>query len=194
LGIVHADFRSRDSLALDVMEAVRPRVDAYVLQLLRRTAFNRSDFFETRKGVCRLLSPLTHELAKAAPVWAERVAPVCEQVAKMLAEAAGSKIERVSTPLTRANYTEARGAVRRRPPAEQLRLQLPEKVCKGCGGPVPKRDRVYCDACYSQLDFHTKKRCKRCDGALPHRKRIYCNGCLEAAQRKRRKCVTPPIP
>jgi ribosomal protein L37E len=178
LGIVHADFRARDSLALDVMEAVRPRVDAYVLQLLRRGAFKGSDFFETRKGVCRILPPLTHELAKTAPVWAELVAPFCEHAAKMLAESPGSKIERLSTPLTRANYSGARDAVRRRPPREQLRLQLPEKVCKRCGGELPKRDRVYCDSCYLELDFHTKRRCKRCGGRLPNRHRVYCDACL----------------
>ena len=35
LGIVHADYRSRDSFALDLMEAARPAVDAYVLEMLR---------------------------------------------------------------------------------------------------------------------------------------------------------------
>lgn len=178
LGIVHADYRSRNSLALDLMEAVRPRVDAYVLELLRHRTFSRGDFFETRRGVCRILSPLTRELSQTLPVWAELVAPVCERVAKTLAEAPGSKIERLSTPLTRANYTEARDAARRRPPREQLRLQLTEKRCKRCGGELPRRDRVYCDACFSKLDFRTKKRCKQCGGRLPHRKRVYCDECL----------------
>ncbi len=178
LGIVHADFRSRDSFALDVMEAVRPQVDAYVLALLQRKLFRGSDFFETRKGVCRILPPLAHDLASTVPAWAERVAPVCERVAKMLAEAPGSKIERVSTPLTRANHERSRDPVRRRPSRQQLQLQLPEKVCKRCDGPLPRRDRTYCDACYSQLDFHTKKRCKRCGSKLPHRKRVYCDSCL----------------
>jgi len=177
LGIVHADYRGRDSFALDVMEAARPKVDAYVLHLLERRTFRASDFFETRKGACRLLRPLTHELARTAPVWAELVAPVCEKVAKMLAEAPGSKVKRVLTPLTRSNHVEARDAIRRRP-RSQLRLQLPEKVCKNCGGELPRRERVYCDKCYSQLDFRTKKRCKGCGGHVPNRHRVYCNLCL----------------
>ena len=185
LGIVHADYRGRDSFALDVMEAARPKVDAYVLQLLGRRTFRAGDFFETRKGVCRLLRPLTHELARTAPVWAELVAPVCEQVAKTLAEAPGSRVKRVLTPLTRSNHVEAREAIRRRP-RSQLRLPLPEKVCKNCGGELPRRERVYCDACYSQLDFHTKKRCKRCGGRVPNRKRVYCDSCLADHPRKRR--------
>lgn len=177
LGIVHADFHSRDSLALDVMETVRPKVDAYVLRLLKDRTFRANDFFETRKGVCRLLRPFTHELATTAPSWAESVAPVCERVAKMLAEAPGSKVVRVATPLTGSNRSAARNAVRRRPPRSQLRL-LPEKTCKGCGGELPRRERTYCDACYSRLDFHTSKRCKGCGGRLPHRKRAYCDSCL----------------
>ena len=35
LGIVHADYRSRDSFALDLMEAARPAVDAHVLEMLQ---------------------------------------------------------------------------------------------------------------------------------------------------------------
>src|SRR5262249_44320907 len=45
LGIVHADVRGRDSLALDLMEAVRPAVDAYLLDLIASRAFGTSDFY-----------------------------------------------------------------------------------------------------------------------------------------------------
>ena len=73
LGIVHADYRGRDSFALDVMEAARPKVNAFVLQLLRRRTFRAGDFFETRKGACRLLRPFTHELVReqrpCGPSW-----------------------------------------------------------------------------------------------------------------------------
>jgi len=187
LGIVHADYRSRDSLALDLMEAVRPKVDAYVLELLRQRTFAKGDFFETRRGVCRILSPLTRELAQTLPIWAELVAPVCERVTKTLARAPGSKIERLSTPLTRANYTEARDAVRRHPPRAQLRLQLPEKVCERCGGEVPRRDRMYCDECLPEIrrKQKTQRRCKRCGGEVPHRKRVLCDACLVEFVRER---------
>jgi CRISPR-associated endonuclease Cas1 len=47
LGIVHVDYRSRDSFALDLMEAARPAVDAYVLELLQERTFTRRDFAET---------------------------------------------------------------------------------------------------------------------------------------------------
>jgi len=50
LGVMHADLKARDSLVCDLMEAVRPDVDAYVLDLLEHKAFRRTDFFETREG------------------------------------------------------------------------------------------------------------------------------------------------
>jgi CRISPR-associated endonuclease Cas1 len=186
LGIVHADYPSRDSLALDLMEAVRPRVDAYVLELLRQRTFSKGDFFETRRGVCRILSPLTRELAQTLPVWAELVAPVCERVAKMLAEAPGSKIKRVLTPLTRANHTEARDAVRKRPlPTGRAWALKPEPTCRQCGGEVPRRDRMYCNECLPAIlrKQRTKRRCKGCGGELPHRKRVYCDSCFLKFQR-----------
>ena len=80
LGILHADKAGRDSLVADVMEPVRPRVDAYLLDLLERRTFPASDFAETRQGSCRLLAPLTHELAKSATTWGQQVGPVVERV------------------------------------------------------------------------------------------------------------------
>ncbi|MDP9356874.1 MAG: CRISPR-associated endonuclease Cas1, partial [Chloroflexota bacterium] len=80
LGVLHADLKARDSLALDLMEAVRPQVDAYVLQILKTHTFGAKDVFETRQGVCRLMPPLTHLLAETQPRWAKAVAPVAERV------------------------------------------------------------------------------------------------------------------
>jgi CRISPR-associated endonuclease Cas1 len=190
LGIVHADYRSRDSLALDLMEVVRPQVDAYVLELLKRRAFTKRDFFETRRGVCRIVSPLTRELAETLPAWAELIAPVCERVARMLAEAPGAKMERLSTPLTRSNYTEARYAVRRRPVRTQPRPLLPEKVCKRCGGELPRPERVYCDGCLSEARRAERRHfCKCCGGEVPGRKRVYCDACYAQLDfRTKRRC------
>ncbi len=56
IGILHTDQRSRDSLALDLIEAVRPNVDAYLLGLLRTHVFRATDFTETRQGACRALA------------------------------------------------------------------------------------------------------------------------------------------
>ena len=36
LGVFHVDTQFRDSLAFDVMEPIRPKIDAYLLQWIRR--------------------------------------------------------------------------------------------------------------------------------------------------------------
>jgi hypothetical protein len=147
LGIVHADYRDRDSFALDLMEAARPAIDAYALELLQTRTFSRRDFAETARGVCRLNPPLSHELAATAPRWAEAVAPAAEAVAKLLARSLGSRIKEVSTPLTgrkrSARYDGKRRTVATRPKT----TARPVPTCKRCNGPLPRRDRTYCDDC-----------------------------------------------
>jgi CRISPR-associated endonuclease Cas1 len=81
LGIVHADAKGRQSLALDLMEPVRPEVDAFVLDMVERRTFRKADFTETADGHVRLLAPLTHELAETMPLWAKSLGPIAEYVA-----------------------------------------------------------------------------------------------------------------
>jgi CRISPR-associated endonuclease Cas1 len=86
IGIVHADQGARNSLALDLMEAARPAVDAHALELLRGRVFRASDFDETRRGVCRILPPITHDLATTCEQWRAEVSPVAERLSQMLLE------------------------------------------------------------------------------------------------------------
>ena len=46
IGVLHNDLRSRDSLASDLMEPVRPKVDALLLNLLTSEQLRREWFFE----------------------------------------------------------------------------------------------------------------------------------------------------
>ena len=71
LGIVHADAKGRQSLALDIMEPVRPDVDGFVLDMVEQRTFRKAEFTETSDGHVRLLAPLTHELAGTMPQWAK---------------------------------------------------------------------------------------------------------------------------
>lgn len=50
LGIVHTDTKNRDSLALDLLEPLRPVADRIVLTLLERRHLTRDDVHETRTG------------------------------------------------------------------------------------------------------------------------------------------------
>ena len=82
LAFLHADTSSRDSLACDLMEPLRPEVDAYVLNWLRREPLRREWFFEQRNGNCRLMASFASHLAETSSTWAQRVAPVAEWVAR----------------------------------------------------------------------------------------------------------------
>ena len=153
LGIMHADQGSRDSLALDLMEPVRSRVDGFVLDLLESRAFRKKDFFETRKGVCRIMPPLTKLLAETAPHWAAAVAPVAERLARQLlgkgkARKTTRRPQPVPTPLTQANRSKGRDAIRKRAArSSQSKQAAIPKTCVVCGADLRGRQRRYCTAC-----------------------------------------------
>ena len=122
IGFMHADQKSRDSLACDLMEAVRPKIDSYLLDFLTSRAFKKSDFFETREGLCRLMPSVAKPLAMAGTICARELAPIVEHVALALFDANSrrSDSERKSrrhtlpTILTQANRSLGRDAMRNR--------------------------------------------------------------------------------
>lgn len=131
IGILHADHRSRDSLALDLMEAVRPTVDRYLLDLLSKNSFAATDFAETSAGQCRIMPSLARRLAEAALTWAGEVAPHAEQIARALAVNVG--ITPPPTALTgqsRRLSSPYRGRSFQAPPPPTLR------TCHDCGVPL----------------------------------------------------------
>jgi CRISPR-associated endonuclease Cas1 len=146
MGVLHVDQPARDSLALDLMEAVRPDVDAYVLELLSSRVFRASDFFETRQGVCRVLPPLTHELVETATHWARRIAPVTEWAAAMFATPPGSRDRKIPTLLTQDRRSLGRDGVRQNPRKQpQAPKIVPAGVCRYCGVILSSRRRSYCN-------------------------------------------------
>jgi CRISPR-associated endonuclease Cas1 len=68
LGVLHNDLRSRDSLACDLMEPVRPQVDAFLLDWLNRGPLRRDWFFEQRDGNCRLMAVFAAKLSESAEI------------------------------------------------------------------------------------------------------------------------------
>jgi CRISPR-associated protein Cas1 len=55
IGVLHVDTQARDSLACDLVEPIRPQVDAYLLDWIGREPLQREWFFEQRDGTCRLM-------------------------------------------------------------------------------------------------------------------------------------------
>jgi CRISPR-associated endonuclease Cas1 len=148
LGVFHTDTPSRASLALDVMEAARPAVDAYVLALLTQRVLDPRQFLETRQGVCRLHPMLASELARTCTLWRTEIAPTVEWVAHTLAEHATSPVP-VRTPITQRN---SRAAWDKREPGHRRRQSLSEFVtlpdtCRRCGEQLRDRRRRYCETC-----------------------------------------------
>jgi CRISPR-associated endonuclease Cas1 len=138
LAFLHADTDSRDSLACDLMEPLRPEVDAYVLNWLRREPLRREWFFEQRNGNCRLMASFASRLAETSSTWAQRVAPVAEWVAKTLSMSL-SQSRRLGPPtlLTQQHRREAKGTPV--PPPDQP--PAPPRICRSCGRGIGRGQR-----------------------------------------------------
>ena len=66
----------RNRTAFDLMEPVRPQVDAFLLDILTRQEVKREWFFEQRDGNCRLMAGITAMLAETTGKWAAAVEPI----------------------------------------------------------------------------------------------------------------------
>jgi CRISPR-associated endonuclease Cas1 len=183
LGLIHNDARVRQSLALDLMESARPVVDDFVLDVLERRTFRRGDFTETADGQCRILAPLTHELAEMMPTWAKALAPVAERVAHTLGQAMAGKYVPV-TPLTTDRQRQAQAVVKARKTANRtvaasttIRQRASKKSgpaswsCPDCGGPVTNHRHVRCDTCIEADPRQTTELRGRRGAAIAARKR-----------------------
>jgi len=149
LGILHTDQKTRDSLALDLLEPLRPVVERHVLTMLTARRFHADDFTEGRTGICRLLAPLTHDLAEQLlPELARAVAWPAEAVAHLLAASSPSAIQ-LRTPLSRSNTTHAQQPGRRsenKPATVPTVKQRP--TCQKCGVDLYGSARRLCPTCW----------------------------------------------
>lgn len=101
LGYMHADSDKRDSLALDIVETVRPIIDAHILGLL---GYGCDPYTFTRKlfrehdgvipGTIRLVAPLTHDIAGQSMIWQDQLNKVARDVAGILGAAIGKTGQR----------------------------------------------------------------------------------------------------
>jgi CRISPR-associated endonuclease Cas1 len=164
LGIFHTDQQSRDSMALDLMEAIRPSADAYLIKLLASRKIRRRDFTETPDGTVRILAPLTHQLALALPLLRKKAAPVVENTARTLTQASGRK-GRLPTPLTRDNNSAAQSNHRVGARHDEQLAPSPP-ACRECGLVLDDRGRMYCDECLSALRLGNSENIRKAHGRL----------------------------
>jgi ribosomal protein L32 len=116
-----------------VLEAIRPSIEAWLLNWITHEPLRRSDFFETANGNCRLMARLCSQLSETAPTWNRAVAPYAEWIAQTLWNRVGkpgSKRNTLPTRLTQRRRIEGRGNdfVLDVPPAP-----YPQKTCSECG-------------------------------------------------------------
>jgi CRISPR-associated endonuclease Cas1 len=132
LGFLHVDTPARDSLACDVMEVVRPQVDAFLLDWITREPLKREWFLEQRDGNCRLMAALAVKLSETAPTWGRAVAPIAEWVAGTLWSRERKPIRDLALPtrLTQGHKRVAKGKSPLPPPIPPPRR---ENLCRGCG-------------------------------------------------------------
>ncbi len=146
LGVgLHTDTANRDSLALDILEPIRPQIEAWLLNWIASEPFRRADFFETGTGNCRLMSQLCIKLSGTTSVWANLVAPWAEYVARDLSAATKSGRECNRTPptrLTQQHRMEAKGKVW----TPGVKLSKADHVCRGCGKKILE-GRTHCGQC-----------------------------------------------
>jgi CRISPR-associated endonuclease Cas1 len=144
LGVLHRDAPNRDSLAFDLMEAVRPLVDAYLFDWISRGPLRREWFFEQGNGNCRLMVPFVAQLSETAPIWRRAIAPHAEKAAKILWQGRSkrSPFNPLPTRLTQSMRSRVVNATTSTTPV------LPETQprCGVCGETVTTGSR-YCVSC-----------------------------------------------
>jgi hypothetical protein len=132
MGVLHVDTKARDSLACDLMEPVRPKVDAFLLDWVMKEPLKREWLFEQSDGNCRLRAEFTAQLSETAPMWGRAVAPFAEWVTHAL-WSSSAKLARESAPptrLTQRTKREAKGAPQMPSP---IRAPHRDNLCRGCG-------------------------------------------------------------
>ena len=145
LGFWHVDTPARDSLACDLMEPVRPKVDAFLLDWITREPLKRAWFFEERDGNCRLMAPFAVQLAETAPTWGRAVAPIAEWVARTL-WSPDSKLGKSLGPATRLTQRHKRAAKGQPSLPRPILPPRRKNLCRGCGA-VLRSGRMHCAQC-----------------------------------------------
>jgi hypothetical protein len=143
IGVLHKDTRTRDSLASDLIESARPKVDSFLLDWLTKEPLRRQWFLEERNGNCRLMSSLATRLSESCTIWRRAVAPFAEGIARALWSQRSTSERTPATRLTQNRRREAKGISYRINALEPPRI---ESSCRLCGDAI-RHGQKYCRNC-----------------------------------------------
>ena len=146
MGFLHADYELRDSLACDLMEVVRPDVDASLFDWVSSKPFKRDWFFEDRNGHCRLMGEFAATLSETAQTYRRAVAPIVEWLAWTLWEQS-PRMAGHRPPSNRLTQSTKRAAQRGVPILSAPRVPARQNFCRMCGAPIKHYNGIYCRIC-----------------------------------------------
>jgi CRISPR-associated endonuclease Cas1 len=134
IGFLHVDTDARDSLACDLMEPGRPKVDAFLLDWVIKQPLRREWFFEQRDGSCRLMAPFAVRLSESSPAWRQILAPTAESISRVLWSTVRGHERRLrpATHLTQSHRRHAKG----KPHPHVAVPPRPPRLCRTCGANV----------------------------------------------------------
>ncbi|MFZ2057684.1 MAG: CRISPR-associated endonuclease Cas1 [Acidimicrobiales bacterium] len=170
MGLLHLDTRGRQSMALDLLEPVRPMVERFVLDLVATRTFRRGDFAEQEDGSVILGASLRAELADSLSEWSESVAPHVESVAHSFGELVATDYH-MTAPLTGAKRRAAvarvkarkatSGAQRLSVAAHPTRSKSPglplAPSCVDCGGALARSRHLRCPSCWEKTPTQSRE-------------------------------------
>jgi CRISP-associated protein Cas1 len=95
-GFLHSRTKHKQSLLFDLMEPIRPKMDALVLKFILENSFHRSDFPISRKGGCRVNPQLAKVLVGVArPIEADCQSYAGELKRRLLISGARAQVHKI---------------------------------------------------------------------------------------------------
>ena len=140
IGVLHRDRPNRDSFACDLMEPLRPLVDAYLFDWLSRGPLRKDWFFEKGDGNCRLMGEFASQFSETGAIWRKAIGPIAERVAKRLWQSRSkpNPIRKIPSRLTQSNRSDGRSKYRKGMPVETPLKPVLENRCPICGEQIRK--------------------------------------------------------
>jgi CRISPR/Cas system-associated endonuclease Cas1 len=81
-GVIHAGHLYLESFVYDIMEAIRPDVDVWLLEYIQNHTFIIKDL--NKDGGRRLTLKITPQFAETALLWSEKIDTIIKQVEGVL--------------------------------------------------------------------------------------------------------------